>query len=736
MGNIKITSPGVLLILAVIAAGSIFVVDVSYLRPYSRSMEREAILERAEAIWLEISKDLTKQERGMAKVCRAAATQPSASPASVAQAAPSLARLSDSAILVVADPTGVPLHVYRADDKPSWRSFNKEVDDHQLRDAIAAVATTEGAGNSGLLLVDDSVGIFARSPIRPAEQEVADQPAGVLWLIKPLFPLLPSEVNLILGAARPASRIDAGGTALSLNPKQDMMEIAWPAEDSARRSIGYFLTTTSIKHIRLRAASARKQSLLLLSLSAAMASLVFLSVHILIAGPVYRLMKRLRTIELGDDVPKDLTRDLHGEPLMLARRLESAFGRLAEMSRTDELTGLANRRHFMNVLDAFYAQSRRYNRPLSLIVMDVDFFKAINDTGGHEAGDRLLKTVAGAIESASRKADLPARLGGDEFAILLPETIATDAEAVAQRIRKSLSEQRAIEGLEMQVTLSIGISDLNAGEIDSPEAMQSVADRALYAAKENGRNRIVQGHQLQGISLTNGEGGEQVSKLYKKLAGLDSQFKDLFLNGIEEVLELLETRAPDMADHTHKVQHYAALIAREMGLSSRVVKHIEIAAMLHDIGMLAMPDSILRSEEKLTGQDLRLLRQHPLISVRIMEGMEFLEQEIPAVRYHHEWFNGSGYPEGISGKAIPLSARILSVADAFDSMTSSRMFRQAVSFEEAIKELGNQAGKQFDPDVVAAFCAVAERKGPDMLKAEESQAADHNNSQQAVSPPT
>jgi len=203
--------------------------------------------------------------------------------------------------------------------------------------------------------------------------------------------------------------------------------------------------------------------------------------------------------------------------------------------------------------------------------------------------------------------------------------------------------------------------------------------------------------------------------LCKKLAGLDTEFKDLFLRAVEEIVELLEERAPHMADHARKVQHYAVLIAREMELPDRVIKRLQVASMLHDIGMVAMPDSILLCADSLDEERLGTLRKHPLISVRIMEGMEFLEQEIPAVRYHHERYDGKGYPEGISGAAIPLTARILSVADAFDAMTSSRSFREAKNLEEVTEEVRRLAGSQFDPTVVEAFLSVAGRMSHQMM---------------------
>jgi len=309
------------------------------------------------------------------------------------------------------------------------------------------------------------------------------------------------------------------------------------------------------------------------------------------------------------------------------------------------------------------------------------------------------------------------RFGGDEFAVLLPETAATDAEAVADRICEAVeSLPIRVGGMEFHVTTSIGIADLNSGEMDSPSAMMALADRALYAAKQGGRNCAVQAHNLHGDPLDKRQPNEdcKINVLSKKLAGLDNQFKELFLLAFDQVMAILEHRDPHMADHTRKVQHYATLIGKEMELPDRVIKRIEIAAMMHDLGMVALPDAILLCPGPLTEEQMRIMRRHPLLSVRIMERMEFLEQEIPAVRYHHERFDGRGYPEGISGPAIPLTARILAVADAFDAMTSPRTFRTAKTVAEALGEISRAGGTQFDPAVINAFMTAADKLGAEL----------------------
>jgi diguanylate cyclase (GGDEF)-like protein len=697
----------VLLIVAVAAAAGIFLLDFFYLAPHIERLQLDALREQAFQVDRATQRALAAEQSRLDEAGKAAAAEGTVfDDAALDQ----LTALTGAEDVWLTDGTG---RVQRSVDyRPDATGATGRIPDHTLTQALAKVLGSPWPPRSGLVAFGDTTVLFVRC--RLDKNAKSD-----LWLARAVSGFLPNGVIVVAGQPLPPGVLDTDDSAHCLwwADPNDTLAVAWPARAATGDILGYYQAIVPVKQVHNQSAGARRIVLIVLSLSAGLTILVILGMHILVAGPVYRLLNRLANLQFGENAPEDLTRDLHGEPLVLARRLESAFGKLAEMSKTDEMTGLANRRQLEHVLDAFYTQARRYNRPLSLITVDIDFFKAVNDAGGHHAGDELLRFVARAIEDACRKADLPARLGGDEFSILLPETTCADAEAVAVRIRENVSGKHVkVAGLDVNVTLSIGITDLNTGEIDSPAAMQALADQALYMAKEQGRDRIISAHELDGLIWANGA-GSQVDKLHTKLAGLNTQFKDLFLNAMEEVIDVFEARNPHMADHARKVQRYAVLLANELGLPDRLIKRIEVASMLHDIGMLAIPDEILLCPGRLDDAQFRIIRQHPLMSVRIMEGMEFLEQEIPAVRYHHERFDGKGYPEGIAGPAIPLSARILTVADSFDAMTSSRHWRQAMGYAAAITEIKRNAGLQFDPAVVEAMLALVERHGEDLGQA-------------------
>ncbi len=721
----RLTSPGLLLILAVAAAGGIFLLDLLYLNPHSQRQQWASFRSRAEQAKNAAHEAVSGRQARLVSFARTWSIYPQFSSRSELSSPSSLDGFvigaMDSAgvdYALVANERGLPLRVWR-------RDANDRIVAHEP--AGGEVATPSGDDPAtgepyrGLAEIDGKTHVVAGAALHGR-----DGPLGSLLVAQRIDDRFLSRLGGVLGGeldfepgpalAVPPGATDAGAYQV-WTPEADVLAVAWEARGAGPRRLGWFRVDLPVGYITRQASASRRTVLIVLSLSIGLALLVIVGAHMLVTGPVIRLLRRLQKLEVGEAQVGDLVRDMHGEPLLLARRLEEAFDRLAYLSKTDQLTGLANRRHFEEVLDAFYYQARRYNRPLSLLVMDVDYFKAINDSVGHQGGDELLRVAAREIENACRKADLPARLGGDEFAVLLPETTSAAAAQVGERIRQAIAGQpMSVRGVEVNTTSSIGIADVNSGEMDGAEGLMALADRALYAAKELGRNRVIQAHDLSGLAVRSAGKSAEVDSLHKKLAGLDEQFKGLFLNAMEEVIGILGHRDPNMADHARNVMRYATLIAEEMELPERVVKRLQVAAMMHDIGMLAQGDDVLLAEGKLDHETIERMREHTLIAVRIMENMEFLEQEIPAVRYHHERWDGSGYPEGIAGSQIPLTARIIAVADTFDAITSQRTYRGARDWQSGVDELRQSAGTQFDPVVVDALVAVADRLGERVLR--------------------
>jgi diguanylate cyclase (GGDEF)-like protein/putative nucleotidyltransferase with HDIG domain len=362
-------------------------------------------------------------------------------------------------------------------------------------------------------------------------------------------------------------------------------------------------------------------------------------------------------------------------------RTSAMIAGFAEAAHRDALTELLNRRGFQEVFDLELERARRAEAPLSLIVGDLDRFKRVNDEHGHQAGDDALRRVARTIRSSKRGFDGAARIGGEEFALLAAGSDAHGAYMLAERIRTEI--EQAGSGL----TVSFGIATFPLHG-DSSEALLRAADQALYAAKRLGRNRtVISSAEVPGIlaKAPRPQGDRQVD-----LAALLS------------LAEALDMRDSGSASHCHRVGRLAELTARELGMEPDAVERVRMAGILHDIGRVGIPDALVRKSGPLTEEEWRLVRGHPEIGARMVEATDF--DDIRSwILYHHARPDGRGYPAGQPWEQVPLEARILGVADAYEAITSDRPYRAALALDDAAAVLRNGAGRQFDAQVVDAL---------------------------------
>jgi diguanylate cyclase (GGDEF)-like protein/putative nucleotidyltransferase with HDIG domain len=369
-------------------------------------------------------------------------------------------------------------------------------------------------------------------------------------------------------------------------------------------------------------------------------------------------------------------------------RLAALIESLTNAARRDPLTELLNRRGFAEVFDVEIERARRTDSPLSLIVADLDRFKELNDSHGHPAGDEALKRVGQAIDTAKRSFDSAARVGGEEFALLAPNSDEHGAYMLAERIRGDI--ERAFAGGPGSFTASFGIATFPLHG-QSSEALLRAADQALYAAKRLGRNRsVISSAEVPGI-LARAPRGHEDSHV--ELAALLS------------LAEALDMREAGSTSHCHRVARFAELIARELGLEPDSVERVRLAGILHDVGRVGMPDELSRKPGPLSPEEWRLVRSHPSIGARMVETTDF-EDIRSWILAHHERPDGLGYPEGRAGEEVPVEARILAVADAYEAMTADRPYRAALGPGDAARELRSAAGGQFDEQVVEALLRV------------------------------
>lgn len=372
-----------------------------------------------------------------------------------------------------------------------------------------------------------------------------------------------------------------------------------------------------------------------------------------------------------------------------AETLAHEAARLREISVTDSLTGLFNKRYFDLRLAEEVARSRDTGQPLALLMLDIDHFKHYNDTFGHTAGDGVLREVARILRETSRQGDVPCRYGGEEFALILPGAGSEQALAAAERVRRAVA-QHAFPGGAAQpggfLTVSVGAAVFPADAAGAAELTER-ADQALYRAKDAGRNTV----RLFGDGVPEAaeddaaEDVRNIPRVIKSLMAL-ANLKDRYVYG-----------------HSERVARYAGAIAERLGLHPGEVRRIKYAALVHDLGFAGIDAQLLDKPGSLTDKELEIVRSHTVLGVSIMEPFGDLRDLIPLVAHHHEHWDGSGYPDGLRGERIPLGARILGIADAYDAMRRHRPYRAALSLEEAVRELRENAGTQFDPRLAALF---------------------------------
>src|SRR3954451_1345730 len=424
----------------------------------------------------------------------------------------------------------------------------------------------------------------------------------------------------------------------------------------------------------------------------------------------WRLVKAAERIVDGDLSVSVSTRG-NGLSGRLARAINGLSLALAETNdpaTIDRLPGVANRQALLTLLFAEVERASRYDRPLCVAFVDIDHFKNVNDTYGHGAGDIVLRDVAKTLSENVRASDLVGRYGGEEFMLILTETNVEDGAALAEKLRVLIERfDFAVEGnAKLTVTISIGIVG-GTGQHLRVDALIRDADAAMYSAKSLGRN--------QTYIFEEPDEDARVPRAPISDAGrarayeVGRQARDAATMALTGVIAPL---AHYSGQPSALIAGIVTQMARQLQLPDPEIDRIRVAALLHDVGKVAVPQEILEKPAALTSAEWRTVVQHPRIGQVILEHVAAVRDSVPIILHHHERYAGHGYPYGLRAKEIPLGARIVAIADAYDAMTHDRPYKRAISHDAAIAELRLHAGTQFDPELIGVFCDLYASTAP------------------------
>jgi diguanylate cyclase (GGDEF)-like protein/putative nucleotidyltransferase with HDIG domain len=406
------------------------------------------------------------------------------------------------------------------------------------------------------------------------------------------------------------------------------------------------------------------------------------------------------------------------------------FQKAQEQAITDGLTGVKTHRFLMEALSAEWKRSTRANRPFALVLMDLDRFKFVNDFYGHLEGDVILRRVGHILEQNCRRSDVVARYGGDEFVILMPETSMEQARQLANKLRTWVASDPLLR--DKNITASFGIAGFPIHG-STPQELLQVADSSMYLSKHQGGNSVSSAEQgdpndgkrwkkdvleaYLGVTLKRlfSTGPQAFEEIYRRLElftrslvdqGPGASEKELPPAVVETVTSLalaIDAKDQYTQGHSQKVSAYAVMLAQALNLEQAEVEEIRLAGLLHDIGKVGIPEGILNKSGPLDATEWETMKTHTELGAKILEPLETMSRIRLMVRHHHEYYDGSGYPDRLQGESIPYGSRVIAIADSYDTITSERSYKKGRSPEEAFTELERCAATQFDPAIVRVF---------------------------------
>ena len=384
---------------------------------------------------------------------------------------------------------------------------------------------------------------------------------------------------------------------------------------------------------------------------------------------------------------------------------------LEKQATHDKLTGLYNRHFMVEILEKEFSRALRHQSDLSCLLLDLDNFKDVNDTFGHTFGDLVLREFSAGLEQNIRKSDISIRYGGEEFMVLLPNTGIAGAQNIAEKIRATCEKKRYDDGHNSTtVTVSIGIASIKQHQLIDDKEIVACADKALYRSKAEGRNRITVYMKKPSWISNNNEISEDnnLGHLKENIAVVLEKTKKSSI----ESLELLtrDLSSDEHKQHNHDIKRYITLIGEKLALPPAIIETFKRAANFHDYFKILLRKTFKTKHIVLNKEERTEIEDHPYMLTELIDSFDFFANEKSILQYHHENFDGTGYPDGLEGNEIPLGARIFAMVDAITAMLSGRLHRVKLSPEEMVVELADKASTQFDPMLVSLFLDIIERQ--------------------------
>lgn len=423
---------------------------------------------------------------------------------------------------------------------------------------------------------------------------------------------------------------------------------------------------------------------------------------------------RIARFEIATDITERKLAEK--KSVSLNKEVSKISKRLKQFVLRDYDTGLYNHRYLSEIIESEFLKSKRYLHAISAILIDIDYFKSINDLYGHRFGDIVLKQFAKKLKNVVREYDIVARYGGEEFIVISPGTGRSRAIIMAQRFLESISlYEFGDAGHKVKLKLSIAVASYPEDEgINKGMDLIELTEKILNMVKERGGNGVYSSADIkkkgQAVSPRKKIESDEITFLKKRIGKLNKQSRESVVEAIFAFAKTIELKDHYTGEHGESTVRYATEIAKTMNLPREDVESIREAAVLHDLGKIGVSERILHKRSKLTKKEFDQIRRHPQIAADILRPIHFMHDIIPFILYHHERWDGKGYPNGLKRDEIPLGARIIALADVYQALISNRPYRKAYSKKEAIEIIRKGSGTQFDPRVVRSFLKIVNKK--------------------------